>query len=100
MAIVIDGSSVCAVCNQRIDSVNNAFAFPAFIPQSHRLAKFSDCVIHRECFAKCEECIEVQLLYERYRTIWDSRPNDLKSLEEFEAWGTVAFRGLFGDEAN
>ncbi len=94
MAIIIAGKTVCILCGKRIERGDDITSFPAFLPNTHELGRFSDAAFHRSCFEKSPERDAVMDLYERYRAIWDSRPRDLKTVEEMEAWGKEAFKGF------
>ena len=94
MAFVIPGRSICRLCGARFGSQDDVVSFPAFIPSTHPLATFSDGVFHRACFLADARSVDVELLYARYRTIWDARPRDLKTLEEINAWGKEAFKNF------
>jgi hypothetical protein len=69
-------------------------SFPAFLRSAHELGSFSDAAFHRMCFENHPRAADVSALYARYRAIWDSRPKDLKSLDEMEAWGRQAFKNF------
>lgn len=97
MALVIDEKTPCPICGEPIRNAAEATGFPAFLHARHRLAKFSDAVFHKNCFAGCPERAEVEALFSRYRQIWDSRPKNLTSAAEINAWGQTAFRE-FSDE--
>lgn len=92
--MLIEGKTVCGICGMVIEHAADAKAFPAFLSRSHRLAKFSDAVFHSACFASCTEHDEVESLFRRYQEIWESRPKNLRTLAEIEAWGKEAFRDL------
>ena len=92
MALVIPGKSVCHLCGAVLQEHDEVEAFPAFLPPSHELGDFSDAVFHSKCFEADPRAQDVRALYRRYREIWDSRPRDLKTLEEIEAWGRQAFK--------
>ncbi len=94
MALIIEGRTLCSFCGNPIQAASEATAFPAFLPPEHRLARFSDAAFHTACFAACPEREDVEAVLMKYRRIWDSRPQNLKSLAEIEAWGKAAFREL------
>jgi len=94
MAVLIEGKTTCGICCKVIDRAADAIAFPAFLSRSHRLAKFSDAAFHAACFASCAERDEVESVFKRYQEIWESRPKELRTLAEIEAWGKEAFRDL------
>jgi hypothetical protein len=64
MAIVIENKSKCALCDKVITDTADAIAFPAFLPQQHRLSKFSDAVFHRACFEGWRDRDDFQSVYE------------------------------------
>ena len=92
MALVIRGETLCRLCGTTIEDGQSIIGFPAFLKPGHSLASYSDSAFHEECFVGSPDSDAVNRLYERYRQIWDSRPRDLKSVEEIEAWGKAAFR--------
>ena len=92
MALVLPGKTVCPLCGKVIEKGDEVTSFPAFLPSTHELSRFSDAAFHRDCFEKSPERSAVTALYERYRAIWESRPGHLKTLEEMEAWGKEAFK--------
>ena len=67
-------------------------AFPAFLPSGHKFGNFSDAAFHASCFRNMSSSDEVKELYRRYREIWESRPKNLKTLEEIADWGKKAFK--------
>jgi hypothetical protein len=92
MAIFIVGKTKCCICGHAVESVSEAKGFPAFLSKSHRFAKYSDSIMHLCCFQNCSEQNEVETLFQQYQQIWDTRPTNLQSLDEIEAWGKEAFR--------
>jgi hypothetical protein len=93
MSIIIPGKTTCVVCGELVSSATVAVAFPAFLKPSHRLARFSDAVLHTDCLKVSEDAVEAQRLHRRYQDIWQSRPRNLP-LNEAEAWGREAFKEL------
>jgi hypothetical protein len=92
MAILIPGKTACPLCAKTIMAGDETRAFPAFLPASHALHVFSDAAFHRHCFEADARAASVDALYARYRAIWDSRPKELKTLQEIDAWGREAFK--------
>ena len=74
--------------------------FPAFLPASHSLYKFSDAVFHTDCYMSWDKREKFDGLYQKYRDVWNSRPKNLKTLVEIETWGKQAFRDLFNEDEN
>jgi len=97
MALFRPGQSRCGICGRTIQLKEELVAFPAFLPRHHRLAAFSDSMFHIECFKSAPDSDRVHALYARYREIWESRPSDLKTREEIERWGRLAFREFDDD---
>ena len=91
MALIFPGETSCALCGGVIEAGTATVSFPAFLPATHELGKFSDAAFHLACFERSTERQAVQTLYDRWRAIWDSRPTHLRTLEEIEAWGRQAF---------
>ena len=98
MSIVVSGKSLCVVCGRVLEEADKIASFPAFLPPTHRLARFSDAACHLECFNRAPESEAVARLFRLYRDIWESRPKNLKSLDEMNAWGKSAFKDFPPDE--
>lgn len=92
MALVFPGKTKCPLCGLALAEHDEIVAFPAFLPFGHECGTFSDAAFHRECFEAHPRAVDVSALYARYRAIWDSRPKDLRTAEEIEAWGRDAFK--------
>lgn len=93
MVLVFYGKSECGICNQAVQ-VEDAKAFPAFLKPTHPLHRFSDAIFHRACFEEDPEHNEVDRLFVRFLEIWISRPRDLKTKEEIEAWARTDLKNL------
>jgi hypothetical protein len=91
MALVFMGKTSCGVCGVPICEGEDRVAFPAFLPKTHRLWKYSDGVFHSKCLVDSPDSTEVQNLYQQWRSIWEKRPRNLMTDEEREAWGKSAF---------
>lgn len=98
MALIIPGKTPCSLCEQPISNAEDAIGFPAFLPKYHHLSRFSDNTFHIQCFQSWSKRQEFEQLYQTYRSIWDSRPRELKTLKESEAWGKEAFKKFFSNE--
>ena len=70
--------------------------FTAFLPNEHRLWRFSDSTFHRECFNRWSDHSYFLSLYQQWKEIMDSRPEVLGTLEEMQKWQEEAFR-VFSD---
>lgn len=92
MAMIIRGQSKCPLCNQILEDTDHITAYPAFIPFDHKFGRFSDAAFHTECFRKDPDAGAIEDMHYVYRKIMDSRPKDLKTLEEMEAWAKEAFQ--------
>lgn len=92
MTLLIRGRTVCPLCDKVILRDDKVVGFPAFLGQSHPMARFSDAAFHAECFAASGDKDAVETLFRRYREIWDSRPRNLRTRAEIEAWGKEAFK--------
>jgi hypothetical protein len=90
MALLLSGKSECQICGRVIGISDDAAMFPAFLPPSHSLHRYSDGVFHRNCFEASPDREEVERLFARFRYIWDHRPSNM-TMEEVEAWGRSAF---------
>jgi hypothetical protein len=74
MAIVIQGSSKCPLCGGVIDDTKPYRAFPAFLPNSHRLSILSDAAVHEECLDHWSARVEFLRLHDDFRKLWSERP--------------------------
>ncbi len=63
MALLFRGSTPCGVCGKPICENEDVVAYPAFLPKTHRLWKYSDGVFHSKYFAEDPNSREVQSLY-------------------------------------
>ena len=90
MALLLNGMTVCGICGKPIHD-EDCVAFPAFLPEAHPLWKYSDGVFHAACFGEDPLRESVQKVYAEWRAIWDSRPRNLRTDEEREAWAKAAF---------
>ena len=95
MALILENKTLCQLCDQPIATSDAVVAFPAFIPIGHELATFSDSVFHEECFNAWDKHTAMQSLYDSYRSIWESRPTDLRTMDKINQWGKTAFDQLF-----
>ena len=91
MALLFRGSTPCGICGKPICENEDVVAYPAFLPKTHRLWNYSDGAFHSKCFADDPNSGEVERLYLESCSIWETRPRDLKTNEEREAWGKRAF---------
>ncbi len=94
MALIVRGKTTCGICKKVLQEYEDVVSFPAFLPSAHDLSSFSDAAFHAVCLKGHPRGGDVERLYARYREIWDSRPTDLKTLEEVEAWGREAFKNF------
>lgn len=94
MALVLRGETPCVVCGRPLLVDDDIDGFPAFLKPTHPLGRFSDAAFHTACFAKAPERAALMEIYCRYLKIWATRPDDLASPEEVEAWGREAFKDL------
>jgi hypothetical protein len=88
MALFFAGKSKCPLCGKTIEASDDVFATRAFLRNTHRLARFSDAVFHRQCFECCSERIDVERLLTRHEEIMRDAPSTLK---EYEKWAAKAF---------
>lgn len=95
MALFFPGKTNCIICNEVILRTKDAICFPAFLPNGHRLHRFSDGAFHIDCFQKWPDRESFEIIYKKYREIWENKPRNLKTLKEIEDWGKKAFGDLF-----
>ena len=91
MAIIIKGKTTCPICGKLLLTDQEIEAFPAFLKNTHPLARYSDAAFHKECFDKSPDAIAVTKLYDRFCKIWESRPRGLVTDKEVVEWGKSAF---------
>jgi hypothetical protein len=91
MGLLLKGQTECLICGRIIERTDEAVTFPAFLKKTHRLHRYSDGNFHQRCLNATADKEELERLYSRYREIWDTRPRNLKTAEEIEAWGKSAF---------
>lgn len=91
MAIIIRGKSTCGLCGEVLGASAQIVGFPAFLPATHELSRYSDSAFHTECFTNWSERETFERLYHRYQQIWSMRPKHLTSAGEIDAWGNSAF---------
>jgi len=92
MALVLRGETRCVFCGRPLMVDEAIDGFPEFLKPSHKLARFSDAAFHTNCYAKAPERAALEEVYGRYRAIWQSRPANLTTIEETEAWQREAFK--------
>lgn len=97
MVISTLGGLCCALCGKSIGDDAPMRAFPAFLPKTHRWFALSDSAVHAGCLDSWADRDGFLRLYDRYVEVWNSRPRDLKSLKEIEAWGKKAFAFLLDE---
>jgi hypothetical protein len=90
MALVIVGRSRCALCEGVLEDGQDVTAFPAFLPPKHRLWRYSDAAFHARCFIAWTERSAFEALYQRAQALWNTRPRDLTTTAEMDAWGREA----------
>jgi len=112
MALIIEGKSVCPLCNKTMNKGDKITAFPAFIPYDHKYGRFSDAAFHTECFVKDPDHAAIEDMLTAWKMIMDSRPRDLKSMAQIDEWtreafkdwppknGVVIFQPLFPDDSD
>lgn len=97
MGLLFPDKTICLICRKTISSSDDFESFPAFLPNSHPLHKYSEGIFHRGCYENWEKHEEFSDLYNRFRKVWDSRPKNLKTIDEINKWGAEAFT-KFNDE--
>lgn len=94
MALLERGRTLCGLCGKTIRTRDEVVSFPAFLPETHRLARFSDAAFHRACFERSSDRQSVERLYALHQEIWASRPRELRTVAEMDAWARDAFSNL------
>ena len=92
MALYFPNTSICLICGRTLLKGEEYVGFSAFLPKGHRLHYFSDGLFHKSCFETWSEKEEYLHLYRRFKEIWATRPKDLETPEEIDAWGKEAFK--------
>ena len=90
MALVVLGKSTCALCEGVLEDGQDITAFPAFLPAKHRLWRYSDAAFHAQCFAAWSERPAFDALYQRAQALSNTRPRDVTTAAEMDAWGREA----------
>ena len=90
MALVLPGKSTCALCDGVLEDGHDIIAFPAFLPAKHRLWQYSDAAFHAQCFAAWSERPAFDALYQRAQALSNTRPHDVTTTAEMDAWGREA----------
>jgi hypothetical protein len=91
MGIIIYGKSECSLCKRIINQSDKTSGYPAFLPNDHKYGRFSDAIFHRECLIKDPDYQAVEDMSMAYQMIIDSRPRNLTSVDEMDAWTKDAF---------
>ena len=78
MALIIRGKTRCPSCGSVLGHRHPIVSFPAFLPESHPLARFSDAAFHYHCFRADPDNEEVEALHDLYQAIWRERPAHLE----------------------
>jgi len=89
--VLITRGTTCPLCGEAILPDDAVVGFPAFLKATHVLANYSDAAFHKACFDKSPDAEKVAELYNRYRKVWESRPQSLKPGPETDAWAASAF---------
>lgn len=92
MAMIIRGKSTCPLCSKVLEKGDELKGYPAFLPYDHRFGKFSDAIFHKVCAEADPDYGDAEDMLYVWQKIMDSRPRDLKTLEEMEAWTKEAFQ--------
>jgi hypothetical protein len=58
MALIIRGSSQCAICRNIVGAEDDIVATSAFLGREHPLWPYSDAAMHRECFVSWKDKAE------------------------------------------
>jgi|SwirhisoilCB2_FD_contig_51_1937186_length_1521_multi_3_in_0_out_0_2 hypothetical protein len=91
MALLVPGQTHCMICGLIIEKEDPTVMFPAFLKNTHPLARYSEGIFHEHCFNASPDKAAVEHLYSKFREIWANRPTHLKTKEEIDAWGQSAF---------
>lgn len=92
MALIISGKSICPLCKKAMHENEELTSFPAFLPLDHKFGKFSDASFHKTCFEAVPDAADVNDMYYVYQKIMDSKPKELKTIQEIEEWSKEAFQ--------
>jgi hypothetical protein len=75
-----------------MESDDKITGFPAIIPRDHPLGKYSDAAFHAACWDKCPDKEWMEEIHYLWNLIYNSRPKNLKTIEEIDAWTKEAFQ--------
>jgi hypothetical protein len=65
--VFLRGKSPCPICGRLIARDEAVVAFTHFLGREHRLWRFSDCAMHKECFEIWPDRDEFEALYEAFK---------------------------------
>ena len=81
MAIIFKGLSRCSICNKILHETEIIIGWQAFLSKEHKLWKYSDSGMHKQCFNSWEHKKEFEFLYE-YQPLFNPNENEIKKLIE------------------
>lgn len=90
--MIILGKSKCSICSEVLGEGQKLTEFPAFIPNTHPLGKFSDAAFHQECLEKDPHYEWVDELYRLYQMLLNTKPRNPKNNEELDIWYKKTFK--------
>lgn len=96
MAIIILGSSTCAICKRILNEADAIRSFPHFMPNlNDELSFISDSAVHTSCFVNHPLKSKVESLVDRY----DTSLKELKkySFEEYDTGNIINFPAFTSD---
>ena len=87
MAILLFGATECSLCGEIIEEHHKVRMFSAFLPENHRLFRYSDASFHLACIEKCADYAELERLENGFWEVYDLRPLPTESeAKNFDAW--------------
>lgn len=90
--MLVLGKSKCCLCKQVLENSDKIKGFSAFLPYDHKYGKFSDAAMHESCFLNDPDHKAVDDMFFVFNKILTSRPRNLKTIEEMDAWTREAFQ--------
>jgi hypothetical protein len=99
MALFMTGLP-CQICGKPIQGVDEATIFPAFLPGTHPLWRYSDSVFHAACFQSDPHRRDVERLLQKRQDHWARRPPSYNDKEAVEKWYDEWLKILAADPAS
>ena len=97
MTMIVPGRTKCPLCGRVMEKGEPLTGFPAFLPQGHDLAAFSDSILHQACVEAYPRGRRALALRDRFEKVLRSVPRKMSRIEG-EAWFVRAIDGLWNED--